>query len=138
MKNIKESLVASHWSLENKENKRGFENLEVWRRSITLAREIYFLTNKFPNAELYGMTSQLRRASVSVASNIAEGCARNNAREFYQFLGVASGSLAEVKTQLVICKEVGLLDNLQDISDQIEIIAKMLSALKNKLKTNNQ
>ena len=84
-----------------------FRNLEVWQRSIELTLAIYKLTSSFPDAERFGLTSQLRRVAVSVASNIAEGYGRSTKGEYVQFLGHARGSNSEVETQLVISKALG-------------------------------
>jgi len=85
----------------------GFRELHVWQRSIELTEAIYRLTAEFPREELYGLTSQLRRAGVSVASNIAEGWGRKSNGEYKQFLGMAKGSNAEVHTQIVISRRLG-------------------------------
>jgi four helix bundle protein len=82
-------------------------DLDVWKRGIDLAVAVYDYTGGLPESELYGMTSQLRRASVSVPSNIAEGAARGSTREFGRFLRMSLGSLAEVDTLLVIAERVG-------------------------------
>jgi four helix bundle protein len=86
---------------------RSYRDLLVWQRSIQLSLAIYRFTGDFPNAELYGLTSQLRRAAVSVASNIAEGYGRATKGEFRQFVGIARGSILEVQTQLEIAKQLG-------------------------------
>jgi four helix bundle protein len=84
-----------------------FRNLEVWKRSIELTLAVYKLTSSFPDSERFGLTNQLRRASVSVASNIAEGYGRSTKGEYIQFLGHARGSNSEVETQIVISKALG-------------------------------
>ncbi|MGD0632622.1 MAG: four helix bundle protein [Terracidiphilus sp.] len=84
-----------------------FRNLAVWQRSIELTLAIYELTSKFPDSERFGLTNQLRRASVSIASNIAEGYGRATKGEYVQFLGHARGSNSEVETQIVISKALG-------------------------------
>jgi len=81
---------------------QSFRDLHVWQRSMELAVAVYRLTQAFPREELYGLTSQLRRATVSIPSNIAEGQGRLNTREFRQYLGVARGSNCELQTQLEI------------------------------------
>ena len=80
----------------------------IWKRGIQLAINCYHLSEKFPKSELYGLTSQIRRASVSVPSNIAEGYGRRTKNEYIQFLHIALGSLRELDTQLIIAKEVKL------------------------------
>lgn len=87
-----------------------FKELIVWQRSIELTMEIYRLTKSFPREEMFGLTSQLRRAAVSIPSNIAEGQSRESTGEFIQFLGIACGSNAEVYTQLVIARGLQLGD----------------------------
>jgi four helix bundle protein len=85
-----------------------YHNLIVWQKAIELTVRIYKLTQSFPKHELYGLTSQMRRASVSVASNIAEGRGRLNHAEFRQFLGLAQGSMFELQTQLLVARRLGL------------------------------
>ena len=84
-------------------------DLDLWKNSIQLVKYIYEITSNFPNNEMYGLTSQLRRAAVSVPSNIAEGSARHSKKEFIQFLYIASGSLSEIETQLIISNELNYL-----------------------------
>jgi four helix bundle protein len=84
-----------------------FKNLAVWQRSVEMTVAVYKLTSSFPASERFGLTNQLRRAAVSVASNIAEGYGRSTRGEYVQFLGHARGSNSEVETQLVIAKELG-------------------------------
>jgi four helix bundle protein len=83
-------------------------DLIVWQRAIELTVVIYRLTRSFPKDELYGLTSQMRRASVSIASNIAEGRGRLNPAEFRQFLGIAQGSIFELKTQLTVARKLDM------------------------------
>jgi four helix bundle protein len=112
-----------------------FRELEVWKRSIELAKCIYRLTDKLPRSELYGLTSQIRRSAVSIPSNIAEGYNRRNRKEFLQFLGIAYGSAAEAETQLVLIKELYLADDEQ-INNSFSLnteIQKMLYSLMKKL-----
>jgi four helix bundle protein len=90
-----------------------FEDLRAWQCSMSLALEIYRTTNDFPKHEIYGLTSQLRRAAVSVPSNIAEGKGRNSDKELCQFLNHARGSVCEVQTQLMLAQRIGYLDKLQ-------------------------
>ncbi len=84
-----------------------FKNLEVWQRAIQLTVQVYGFTSSFPDSERFGLTNQLRRAAVSVASNIAEGYGRVSRGEYIQFLGHARGSAYEIETQLTIAKELG-------------------------------
>lgn len=108
-----------------------YRDLKVWQRSIQLSVAVYEFTRSFPSDELYGLRSQLRRASVSIASNIAEGYGRRSRGEFIQFLGIARGSNYEVQTQLVIAQEMrfGTRDNIELCESLSHEIEKMLNAL---------
>ena len=110
---------------------RGYEDLQVWQKSIDFAEKIYTVTSGFPRKEIYGLTSQLRRAAVSIASNIAEGSARNNTKEFRQFLGIALGSTAELKTQLYIAVRVQHIDPtvFDELFKQASEVERMLNGL---------
>jgi four helix bundle protein len=112
------------------------KDLEVWKRSIELVTRIYTLTRGFPKEELYGLTDQMRRAAVSVPSNIAEGAARNSKKEFLHFLSIASGSLSELETQLIIANNLNYLDNNQhqEIDSIISHTFKLLYGLIKSLK----
>jgi four helix bundle protein len=118
------------------EKSRSYRDLNVWKLSIELVKDIYQVTTKFPQVEIYGLTNQLRRAAISIPSNIAEGQGRNSFKEFKQFLAVALGSLAELETQLIISHEIGYLnqENLSKLSVALDNIRKMLKALANSLK----
>jgi four helix bundle protein len=101
-----------------------YRDLIVWQKSIDLCLHIYRLTRTLPKEEQYGLTCQLRRAAVSVASNIAEGRGRLNGPEFRQFLGLAQGSLYELQTQLIVAKGLGIgeveaLTNAQSLSNEV-------------------
>jgi four helix bundle protein len=85
-------------------------DLEVWKKSIDLTTTVYGLTAGFPREEMYGLTSQMRRAAVSIASNIAEGSARGTTRDFRQFVKIAKGSNAELETQLIVSARLGFGD----------------------------
>jgi four helix bundle protein len=89
-----------------------FRNLLVWKRSMELAVAIYALTRSFPKEELYGLTSQMRRAAISISSNIAEGRGQNSGGEFRQFLGIARGSVFELQTQLLLARKLDFCDDL--------------------------
>jgi four helix bundle protein len=118
------------------EKSRSYRDLNVWKLSIELVKDIYYVTTKFSPVEIYGLTNQLRRAAISIPSNIAEGQGRNSFKEFKQFLAVALGSLAELETQLIISHEIGYLnqENLSKLSVALDNIRKMLKALANSLK----
>lgn len=95
------------------EKKSGYRDLLAWQLGMELVRFVYFLTNGFPNHELFGLISQLRRAAVSVPSNIAEGYRRKSHRDFCVFIGHSRGSLAEIETQLEIAHDLGYLTDDQ-------------------------
>jgi four helix bundle protein len=110
---------------------QSFKDLIVWQRSIQLTVAVYKLTAQFPDAERFGLTNQLRRASVSIASNIAEGYGKSTKGEYLLFLGHARGSCAEVETQLIIAKELGF-GTTQDRATSTSLcdeVGKMLVAL---------
>ncbi len=109
------------------------KDLEVWKESIELVTEIYKLTSEFPTEEKFGIVNQIRRAAVSVPSNIAEGSARSSDKENLRFLDMACGSLAELETQILISENLGFI-NSQEIITKIDNIGKMLSGLKRHLK----
>ena len=87
----------------------GHRGLVVWQRAMSLAAEVYAVTNSFPRHELFGLTSQLRRAAVSIPSNIAEGAARSTTRDLLSFLHIARGSQAEIETQVLLASTLGYL-----------------------------
>ena len=115
-----------------------FKDLVVWRRSIELALAIYKLTSSFPRSEQFGLTGQLRRASISIASNIAEGYGRSTKGEYVQFLGHARGSISEVETQLVIAGALGfgnkpLLQNAEGLCNEVgRMLRTMMKSLQAK------
>ncbi|MFN2187476.1 MAG: four helix bundle protein [Candidatus Promineifilaceae bacterium] len=90
---------------------RNYRDLDIWQRAVNIAVLVYQLTNDFPQSELYGLTSQMRRSAVSIASNIAEGHSRSS-REFVQFLSIARGSVSELETQIEIASRIGLLPDM--------------------------
>lgn len=108
-----------------------YKNLIVWQKSMELVIEVYKITDKFPPHELYGLTSQSRRSSVSIPSNIAEGRQRGGSSEFYRFLSIAFGSGAELETQLEIAKSLPYGKNLDfsKVSNLLEEVMKMLRKL---------
>lgn len=120
---------------QEKVTARNYRDLIVWQNAIKLAKEIYKLTEKFPKHEAYALADQIRRAVVSVPSNIAEGQARKAPADFRRFLHIALGSLAEVDTQLVLAQEFNYLtkEDVDDIDRQIQELRKKLYALINSL-----
>lgn len=111
-------------------------DLEVWRASIDLARSVYDLTRQYPKEELFGLVSQMRRASVSIASNIAEGAARNGDKEFLQFLYIALGSASELDTHIEISRVIRICeeDHLQTLQKDIARVRMLISGLIRSLK----
>lgn len=112
-----------------------FRDLIVWQKSFELSLAVYRVTDSFPREDLYGLTSQMRRSSVSIPSNIAEGRHRGGRKEFRQFLQVAFGSGAELETQLEIAKELGRIDSddYQKLSDLLTEVMKMLNVMIRKM-----
>jgi four helix bundle protein len=121
--------------LPESEKVRHYKDLQIWRKGIALTKAVYALTAKFPNAELYGLTAQMRRAAVSVPSNIAEGQARVGTKEFLRSLSHASGSLAELETQAILSVELGYCTagGIEAILQEIAELQKMLAAIRRKL-----
>ena len=111
------------------------KKLEVWQRSVDFAIEIYRVTGQFPIDERYGLVSQMRRASVSIPSNLAEGAARGT-NEFIQFVRIAIGSASELDTQLEICHRLNYLSNdaYHQLNDRLTQIDRMLNGLRKSLK----
>lgn len=114
-----------------------FHDLVVWQKAIDLTVCIYKLTRAFPEDEKYGLVSQMRRSSVSVASNIAEGRGRLNPAEFRQFLGISQGSMFELKTQLLVAKKLGMGNEtaIQEADVLSDEVSKMLRAFIQVLRT---
>lgn len=112
------------------------ENLLVWKKAVALTVQIYTLTDIFPAREMYGLSSQMRRAAVSIASNIAEGRRRGTEPDFLHFLRMAHGSLAELETQLLISKELGFCTSktFADITTLTTEVSKMLHGIMKKLR----
>jgi four helix bundle protein len=110
------------------------KELKIWHKAMELTTEVYRLTADFPKEEKYGLTSQIRRAAVSIPSNIAEGAGRNSNKEFVHFLGISNGSAYELQTQLLLSKNFNLINGeLQPILEQLDQIQKMNYALQIKL-----
>ena len=115
---------------------RNFRKYAVWQDGLDLYTQIFELTSKFPKAELYGLTSQMRRAALSVPSNIAEGSSRSSTLEFSRFLEIATGSLFELETQLIAANRVSYLNDgeLADCERSIHSLRKQLLGLRNTVK----
>ena len=114
---------------------QGYRDLVVWQQAMDVAVETYRLTSSFPKEEMFGLTSQMRRAAVSIASNIAEGEGRKSKNEFSHFLGIALGSKSELETQLILSERVNLLKttDTEPIKKSLDDIGKMLTALRRKI-----
>ena len=112
-----------------------YRDLEVWKRGRSLAKEIYLLTRRFPKEELYGMTSQMRRAATSIPANIAEGWGRHYTGEFIQFLRTSNGSRTELETHLMICSDIGLCTEteIQPLLQELTILGRQLVNLERSL-----
>ncbi len=109
-----------------------FEKFDVWQKAVDLAGNVYRITVQFPADERFGLTSQMRRASVSISSNIAEGSSRSSDADFARFVEIAYGSLREVVSQAVIAKNQGFMadDDCREIYTDAEELGRMLSGLK--------
>ena len=119
---------------------QGYRDLVVWQQAMNVAVETYRLTSAFPKDEMFGLTSQMRRAAVSIASNIAEGEGRKSRNEFSHFLGIALGSKSELETQIVLSERVNLLktSETESIKKSLDDIGKMLTALRRNLGTRDK
>ena len=115
-----------------------YQDLIVWKKSVKFVSNIYLVTRNIPKSELFGLTNQLRRASISIPVNIAEGYGRNSKREFLRFFGYSLGSLFEVQTQIRISYELKVItaNQFNCLYDKTREIERLLSALIDKIKTN--
>jgi four helix bundle protein len=115
---------------------KDFRDLNIWNRGISLVEQIYRITRAFPQEEQYCLTSQLRRASVSVPSNIAEGFARHSNKEYKQFLYISLGSCAELTTQIIISQRLGYLGEgeSEQLQKDVNTLSKMIMSLIKKIK----
>ena len=107
---------------------KDFKRLDIWMLSIGLSKKIYEVTKEFPKEEIYGLTSQIRRAAISVSSNIAEGCGRKTNKDFALFLHHAMGSLKEVECQVFLAKELGFFDEdeFNELNNAVLILSRKL------------
>ena len=117
-----------------------FRELEVWKEAKQIALAVYELTERFPDREKFGLISQIQRAAISVASNIAEGAGRQHKKEFIHFLHLARGSLFELLTQIEISTELGLIneDDFDDLNERCVTLTNRLNSLINSLKNDNK
>ena len=118
---------------------KSYKDLLLWQKGINIVVLVYKIVESFPKEELYALSNQLKRASVSVPSNIAEGYGRNSEKSFSHFLDISRGSLFEIETQLIIAKELGIISDeilFNTILKQIEEESKMINSFSKTLKTN--
>lgn len=113
---------------------KDYKELEVWKKGILIVLAIYKTIQKFPKDELYALSDQIKRAAVSIPSNIAEGASRNTTKEFIQFLYIALGSASELETQIIVAEKLGYITDEEKLLSDITIIRKMLNALISSLK----
>ena len=118
---------------------RNFRQYEVWKKAISFTTEIYKLTNSFPSTEKFGIISQIQRAAVSIASNIAEGASRTSEKEFLHFLEISLGSSFELETQLLISKNINYIseEKYQEVTMELTVLQKQLNTLIQKTKCVN-
>jgi four helix bundle protein len=112
---------------------KAHQRLKVWQRAIDFVTRIYKLTEEFPKEEIYGLMGQMRRAAVSIPSNIAEGAARDSKKEFRKFLSISQGSASELETQLIIAEKLGFCSGIDDLMSELDEISKMIVGLRRKL-----
>ena len=114
------------------------KDLEVWKKSMNLVEGVYKLMKQLPESEKYGLISQIKRSSISIPSNIAEGAGRASTKEFIRYLDIATGSLSELETQLLLLERLGFCSAEENLTEEIQTIGKMLYglriSLRNKLK----
>lgn len=118
--------------------KHNFKNLKVWQKAVDLAVNVYELTKSFPSEERFGITSQMRRSSVSIPSNIAEGTARNSSKSFSNCLDISLGESFELETQGIIANRVGILseEKFTTFKEELSEVQKMIIGLKNTIEDN--
>lgn len=119
---------------------RSYKDLLIWQKGIELTEMVYSITKSFPIEEIYSLTNQIKRASVSIPSNIAEGFGRNSTKSYMNFLKISRGSLYELETQLIIAEKQNFISDsllLQNINDLIAEEGKMINSYINKLKLSN-
>jgi len=112
---------------------KSYQDLEVWQRGMDLAEMAYKLTANFPKEEMFGMTSQIRRAATSIPANIAEGWGRNSTAEFQHYLRIAQGSLRELETHLLLAVRIKLTSTAQYMLDEASLLGRQLIALQRSL-----
>ena len=113
-------------------------DLVAWQEAMKLVEAVYRDTEPFPQKETYGLTAQMRRAAVSIPSNLAEGAARNSRKEFAQFVGISCGSLAELETQLMLAISLGYLKPDAQCVGQVTFVGKLVRSLRRSLRTSDE
>ena len=108
---------------------KNHKDLDVWDKAMDLVEDIYTLTKQFPKEEVYGLTSQIKRAVISIPSNIAEGAGRKGSKEFVQYLYISMGSLAEVETQILLAQRLKFVTEVEQILEKIVNIRQMIHGL---------
>ena len=118
---------------------RDFQQLTIWQRSHVITLKIYSVTKNFPKEELFGLTSQMRRSSSSVPTNIAKGCGRESLIEFKRFLIIAAGSASELQYQIILCKDLNYMNEyiFKELYEEVIEIKKMIFSYSQKLKADN-
>ena len=118
---------------------KSYKEMIVWQKAMQLVEEVFILTDDFPKSEIYGIISQMRRAAISIPSNIAEGYGRKSAKEYSQFYSIAYGSALELETQLIIAKRLKLADekNFYKTENLLEEVLKMLNVMTSRMRRLN-
>ena len=118
---------------------KSYKELIVWQKTIQLVKQIFILTEKFPKSEVYGLTSQMRRAAVSIPSNIAEGYGRRSSKEYSHFYSISYGSALELETQIIIAKELEFANkkDFVTIDELLEEVSRMLNSMISKMRQLN-
>ena len=111
------------------------KDLEVWKKSIELVKDVYDMTSQFPDSEIYGLISQMRRCAVSIPSNLAEGSAKYSDNETLRFIDISLGSLAELETQVIIAKELNFISDNSEVLEKIKQLNAMFIGLRKHLKS---
>jgi len=112
-----------------------FRKLKIWQKSTKLVKDVYIITKDFPSEEIYGLTTQIRHALISIPANVAEGCGRETHKEFMRFLDIANGSAFELETLLILANDLNYINEttMNETISKIQEIEKMIFNLKNKL-----
>jgi|FaiFalDrversion3_1042247.scaffolds.fasta_scaffold22647_2 four helix bundle protein len=115
---------------------QSYQDLEIWQKAMELAEQVYEVTKVFPAEEKFGLTGQMRRAAVSIPANIAEGWARRSTRAFLQFLNIASGSLRELETYVMLAQRIALMkpEQTRPLLDRIQILNRQIVTLQRRLR----